>query len=530
MIRILGALQPDYERLLTSDALGFVARLQRRFELMRQTLLSDRLSRQNRIRSGEMPGTRPETRRIREGDWQVRPAPRDLQRRAVEITGPVERKLMINALNSGADVYMADFGDSLSPTWANVIEGQIHLREAVRRRLTFQGADGNEYRLNEKLATLGVRPRGWHFVEKHLTEKGRPISASLVDFGLYFYHNARELVARGSGPYFYLPQLECANEARLWHLIFEAAESELGLPTGTVRATVLIETILASFEMEEILYELKEHATALNAGLWNYFFSAIQKFSHSPDFQFPDRSQLTGDLPFMQAYAERLVRTCHRRGAHAIGSLSAFIPSRRDPEMNRAALEKVREDMDREALQGFDGTWVAHPDLVPLARESFEKHLLGRPHQLEAHLEEALPEDARLLDFEVVGGQITEAGVASHVSVALAYLEAWLRGQGAVTIHNLREDAATAEISSAELWHWIRHGAVLNDGRSFTPKLYGQIRDRELLALGGLESGRFRDATRVLDQLVLDDKRGDFLTVSAYKYLEPETQENQRAS
>ncbi len=428
--------------------------------------------------------------------------------------------MMINALNSGADVFMADFEDALSPTWHNVVQGQLNLIDAVRRRIEFVNPDGRVYRLKEETATLLVRPRGWHLVEKHVLVDGQPISASLFDFGLYFFHNARELLERGTGPYFYLPKLENHLEARLWNDVFNAAQDALGIPRGTIRATVLVETILAAFEMEEILYELRDHMAGLNAGRWDYIFSVIKKFRKRPDFVLPDRIQVTMTVPFMRAYTELLVKTCHRRGAHAIGGMAAFIPSRKDPKVNEVALAKVREDKERESGDGFDGTWVAHPDLVPVAREVFAQVLGDKPHQKERQREDVHVTAQDLLDVRVPGGTITENGLRNNISVALQYLNAWLQGNGAAAIFNLMEDTATAEIARSQIWQWIHHRARLDDGRPITGALYEQLRDEELAKLGGPESGRLREAVEILDPLILDETFTEFLTFRAYDYLD----------
>jgi malate synthase len=513
-IRVTGSVEPRHDSILTGEALDFIAYLQRNLGAARDDLLVQRIRRQDDLNSG-LPLSYPDhTLAVREEDWVVAPAPPDLENRRVEITGPVERKMMINALNSGASVFMADFEDSLSPTWENVIDGQVNLRDAVRRQLHFSSPEGKEYRLNDQTATLLVRPRGWHLSERHVTIDDVPVSASLFDFGLYFFHNAAELVARGSGPYFYLPKLESHLEAQLWNHAFLMAQEALGLPRGTIRATVLIETIPAAFEMDEILYELREHAAGLNAGRWDYIFSIIRKLPHGQVL--PDRSQITMTVPFMRAYTERLVATCHRRGAHAIGGMAAFIPSRKDREVNDRALAKVREDKEREARDGFDGTWVAHPDLVPVAREIFDRALGDRPHQKNRLRDDVTGTADDLLDFRVEGGKITEQGVRTNIEIALIYLDSWLQGQGAVAIHNLMEDTATAEISRAQLWQWIHHHARLDDGREMTPALYNEYRDQELARLGGAGKGRLSDAARILDHLVLSPDFVSFLTIEAY--------------
>jgi malate synthase len=521
-IRIEGPGSPAAERVLTREALDFVAELQRRVGLARADLLRQRVLRQEDFAHGVPLGFLDHTRSIRDTAWEVAPTPPDLEDRRVEITGPVERKMMINALNSGASAFMADFEDSLSPTWENVVAGQANLIDAVRRDLAFTSPEGKEYRLGEKTATLMVRPRGWHLIERHALLEDVPVSASLFDFGLFFFHNAAELGRRGTGPYFYLPKLESHVEAALWNQVFDIAQHLLGLPRGTVRATVLIETIGAAFEMDEILWELRDHAAGLNAGRWDYIFSIIRKLPAATGL-LTDRFQVTMDAPFMRTYADLLVHTCHHRGAHAIGGMAAFIPSRKDEEVNRVALQKVREDKEREARQGFDGTWVAHPDLVPVAREVFDRVLDGRPNQKHVMRDDAVPsaatEDA-LIDFRIEGGKITEEGLRSNISIALQYLDSWLQGQGAAAIRNLMEDAATAEISRAQLWQWLHHDATLEDGRKVTPELYRDLRDQELQTLGGPEKGRLSQASEILDSLVLNHHFVPFLTTEAYRYLE----------
>ncbi|HLE58717.1 MAG TPA: malate synthase A, partial [Candidatus Limnocylindria bacterium] len=468
---------------LSPEALGFVADLHRSFDGRRRELLAARAQRQARFDAGELPGFLPETAEVRaDPGWLVAPAPPDLDDRRVEITGPAEPKMMINALNSGARVFMADFEDALSPTWSNVVTGQWTVREAVRRRLTLQTAE-KHYQLRESgLATLVIRPRGWHLDEAHVMVDGSPISASLFDFGLAFFHNAAELLARGSGPYFYLPKLESRLEARLWNDVFVAAQERLGIPRGSIRATVLIETILAAFEMEEILWELREHASGLNAGRWDYMFSIIKKFRSRADMILPDRAQVTMAVPFMRAYQQLLVRTCHRRGAHAIGGMSAFIPNRREPEVTARALAAVREDKQREAGDGSDGTWVAHPDLVSVAGEVFDAALGDRPNQ-KHRSPNVQPAPADLLGVSITDGRVSEAGVRTNVGVALAYLASWLGGNGAAAINNLMEDAATAEISRSQLWQWRVHRVALEDGRPMTAELYASVRDEELARL-----------------------------------------------
>lgn len=503
----------ESEELLTSDARKFITDLHRRFNQEREALLLRRAHRQAELDRGKRLDFLADTAAIRASDWKVAPTAHDLEDRKVEITGPADCKMMINALNSGASTFMADLEDSFSPTWANVLDAQQNLRDAVRRKLSFTSAEGKHYKLGEKVATLLVRPRGWHLEEKHFLVDNVPVSASLFDFGLYLFHNAHELVDRGTGPYFYLPKLENHFEARLWNDVFTFAQEELGIRVGTIRATVLIETITAAFEMEEILYELREHAAGLNAGRWDYLFSAIKKFRNASAAVFPDRSQLSMTVPFMRAYTELLVQTCHRRGAHAMGGMAAFIPSRKDAAANRVALAKVREDKEREARDGFDGTWVAHPDLVPVAREIFDRALEGRKNQKHRLREDLRVTAADLLTFSVPGGQITEKGLRNNISVALQYIERWLAGLGAVAINNLMEDAATAEISRAQLWQWIARRARLDDGRAIDAELYKRLRDEELAKL----TGDYQEAVAILDSLVLTDNFTEFLTIPAYQ-------------
>jgi malate synthase len=484
---------PGDEDVLSPDALAFVALLQRELGPRRADLLRRRGERTGR------PAFLEETRAIRDGDWRVTPPPRDLLDRRAEITGPVERKMMINALNSGARVFMADFEDACSPTWANVLDGQRNVADAVRRTISLETGE-KSYRLNDETATLVIRPRGWHLVERHVLVDGEPVSASLFDFGLTVFHNARELLERGSGPYFYLPKLESHLEARLWNDVFTVAERELGIPDASIRATVLIETILAAFEMDEILYELRERSPALNAGRWDYIFSTIKKLGAV----LPDRAAVTMTVPFMRAYTELLVATCHRRGAHAIGGMAAFIPSRRDPEVNEIALAKVREDKERESGDGFDGTWVAHPDLVPIATEVFDGVLGGRPNQVDRQRDDVSVTAEQLLDFEIPGAEITEDGLRANVSVGVRYLDAWLNGVGAAAIDNLMEDVATAEISRSQVWSWVRAGRF--------------DRERVRAEVAGVEAGD--DAKEVFEQVALADEFVEFLTFPAYERLE----------
>ena len=462
---------PHLDEVLTPGAIAFVEQLHRHFDSERRRLLADRAARQRRIDGGEMPDFLPNPIESRAPGWRVAPAPADFDDRRVEITGPAEPKMMINALNSGASVFMADFEDALSPTWANVITGHWAVTQAVRRTLTFE-TDERAYALADRIATLCIRPRGWHLDEVHLLVDGGPVSASIFDFGVWFFHNAQELLARGSGPYLYLPKLESHLEAALWNEIFVAAQRALDIPRGSIRATVLVETVLAAFEMEEILFELREHAAGLNAGRWDYIFSIIKKFRGREEMVLPDRRQVTMTVPFMRAYTELLVQTCHRRGAHAIGGMAAFIPSRRDAEVNERALAAVRADKERESGDGFDGTWVAHPDLVPVAREVFDSVLGDRPHQKDRLRPEVTAPARDLLDVRVPGGHVTEAGVRANISVGLAYLASWLGGNGAAAINNLMEDAATAEISRSQLWQWRVHAIPLDDGQPLSAERY----------------------------------------------------------
>src|ERR671911_436144 len=524
---IRGPNVPGQERVLTPDALGFLEPLIRRFAPLRDQLLARRREVQRRLHTGELPNFLEETREIRERSWTVAPAPADLNDRRVEITGPVERKMMINALNSGARVFMADFEDALSPPWTNVVSGQANCMDAVRRTLEFTSPEGKRYTLGERLATLVVRPRGWHLQEKHVLADGRPVSASLVDFGFYFFHNARELLARGSGPYFYLPKLESHLEARLWNDIFNAAQDALALPRGTIKATVLVETILAAFEMEEILYELRDHSAGLNAGRWDYLFSVIKKFrTRGREFLLPERNAVTMTAPFMRAYTELLVSTCHRRAAHAIGGMAAFIPSRRDSEVNRKAIAQVRSDKEREAGDGFDGSWVAHPDLVAPVREVFDAVLGERPNQLERKRDEVEVSDAQLLDVDVPDGEVTEDGLRNDISVGIQYIASWLRGNGAAVVFNLMEDTATAEISRSQVWQWVRHGARLPDGREVTAELVRELEREELdklrstLGEEAYQGGRYGEAADLFEQVALDDELVEFLTLPAIERLE----------
>ena len=518
--RILSPPPAGTDEILSGEAQVFLAGLHRRFEPTRRNLLARRAARQREFDGGTLPNFLAETAGVRSGDWRVAPTPPDLEKRWVEITGPVERKMMINALNSGANVFMADFEDSLSPTWTNVVQGQANLVEAVRRRLTFRSPEGKDYRLNAEIAVLLVRPRGWHLDERHVTVDGQPMSASLFDLGLYVFHNAKERLDRGTAPYFYLPKMENHLEARLWNEVFLAAQEALGIPRGTFRATVLVETFPAAFEMEEILYELREHASGLNAGRWDYLFSTIKTLRRRRDLVLPDRQQLTMTVPFMRAYTELLVRTCHHRGAHAMGGMAPFIPSRKDPAINEAALAKVRDDKLRESRDGFDGTWVAHPDLVPVAMEVFEKALAPKANQKDRLREDVNVTAAQLADTRVPGGTVTEAGFRNDVNVALQYLSSWLLGNGAAAIFNLMEDVATAEIARSQLWQWTHNAAKLSDGRAADRALYESVKAEELARLGGASTGHLREAVEILDGLVEKEEFTEFLTLPAYPYLE----------
>lgn len=517
---ITGPKVSGLEEILTPEAAGFLVSLERCFGRRRRALLRARDERAQQIVDGQQPAFLEHTRKVREGEWKVAEAPADLQCRWAEITGPVDRKMMINALNSGAKVFMADIEDSLSPTWKNVIAGQVNLRDAVRGTIELiDESRGKEYRLGETVATLLVRPRGWHLEEKHVLVDGESISASLFDFGLYFFHNAQETLQRGTGPYFYLPKLESHLEARLWNDVFLFSQEALSVSRGSIRATVLIETILASFEMEEILYELREHSSGLNAGRWDYIFSAIKKFAFREDLVLPDRSQISMTVPFMRAYTDLLVRSCHKRGAHAIGGMAAFIPSRRDEEVNRMAMEKVREDKEREAADGFDGSWVAHPDLVSLCLGIFEDQMQGAAHQKQQLREDVAVTPGELVDLTVPGGSLDEHGIRTNISVSLQYLDQWFAGNGAVAINNLMEDAATAEIARAQLWQWVHRGAQTSDGTVVTRELYQRLREDEVRRLGGRGERRFGEALELLDRLVLSDEFEEFLTLGAYQGL-----------
>lgn len=524
---LTGETKPAYQHILTPEALNFVANLQRRFNARRKELLKARIARQEAIAAGQLPDFLPETAQVRNGDWKAADVLADLQDRRTEITGPVDRKMIINALNSGAKVFMADFEDSNAPTRANCIEGQVNLYDAIRRQIDFTNEQGKTYKLNEKTAVLKVRPRGWHLEDKGLFIDGEPVSGSLMDFGLYFFHNAHQLLQNGTAPYFYLPKLESHLEARLWNDVFVFAQDTLQVPQGTIKATVLIETILAAFEMEEIIYELREHMAGLNAGRWDYIFSAIKKFITYPDRIFPDRAQVTMQVPFMRAYAKLLVKTCHKRNVHAIGGMAAFIPSRKDEEVNRQAFAKVKADKELEASTGFDGTWVAHPDLVPVAMEVFDRTFGQRPNQKDETFSADYQISATdLINFQIEGGKITEAGLRMNINVGILYIESWLNGIGAAALYNLMEDAATAEISRAQVWQWIHNkGVTLDDGREVNTALYKALLPEELEKIKAYvgearyQNGQFELATRLFDELVMHDSFEDFLTLKAYEYL-----------
>jgi malate synthase len=523
-IQVLAPTPEEFNRVMTSDALGFVGKLSREFEPRRREILENRQKAKAAVDRGQFPDFLPETENIRQGEWKISPVPEDLKDRRVEITGPVDRKMIINALNSGASTYMADFEDSHSPTWNNTLQGQVNLCDAVNRTITYTTPEGKKYQLNNKIATLIVRPRGWHLVEKHVTVDNRPISGSIFDFGLYFFHNARELLSRGTGPYFYLPKMENHLEARLWNDIFVRAQNMLGIPQGTIKATVLIETIPAAFEMDEIIFELRDHMAGLNCGRWDYIFSFIKRFRNIPSYLFPDRSQISMTRHCMHSYSLLAVKTCHRRGAHAIGGMAAQIPIKDDPEANEEALRKVREDKIREARDGHDGTWVAHPGLVAIAKEEFDREMPG-PNQIEKLREDVVVTSADLL--KLPEGTITDQGLWINVSVGLRYLAAWLSGSGSVPIYNLMEDAATAEISRTQLWQWVHHPeGILEDGRKITLELFQSILDKELkqikddLSSETFQKNNYELAADLLKEIVSNPELDDFLTIRAYEYLD----------
>jgi len=514
----------DYSEILSEEALAFIANLSRNFEKTRQTLLQARKTRQEEINSGKFPDFLKETKKIRSADWKVAPIPRDLLKRKVEITGPVDRKMIVNGLNSGADVFMADFEDAHCPTWENNLQGQTNLRDAINGVIGFTSSEGKKYDLNpEKTAVLMVRPRGWHLNEKHVWVDGLPISASLFDFGIFLFHSAKKLVEKGTGPYFYLPKMESYLEARLWNEVFLFSQKHLGLQPGTIRATVLIETILAAFEMDEILYELKNHSAGLNCGRWDYIFSFIKKFKENPGFVLPDRASVTMEKPFLKSYVDLLIQTCHRRGIHAMGGMAAQIPIKNDPTANDAALEKVRQDKLREVKAGHDGTWVAHPALVPVAREIFEKYM-PEPNQIDKSRGEARMAAKDLL--AVPEGSITEKGLRTNINVGVLYLESWLRGIGCVPLYHLMEDAATAEISRVQVWQWIKHKACLSDGKTVTADLAKSILAEELRSIQTsvgpekYKAGRYENAATLFLDMATRAACPDFLTLVAYEMID----------
>jgi malate synthase len=517
-VTIKAEVRPQWEKVLTDEAISFVAKLERRFGATRRKLLAARDERQGRLDRGELPGFLPETEDIRRGNWRVPPAPADLTDRRVEITGPVDRKMVINALNSGANVFMADFEDSLTPTWANLLDGQVNLGDAVAGTIT-HSEGGKSYKLADKVATLVVRPRGWHLDEAHVHVDGAPMSGSLFDFGLYFFHNARALLDKGSGPYFYLPKMESHLEAKLWADVFTEAEETLGIAHGSVRATVLIETILAAFEMEEILYQLRDYASGLNCGRWDYIFSFIKKFRNRPDFVLPDRHAVTMTVPFLRAYSLNLIKTCHKRGAFAMGGMAAFIPIKADAAANEAAMDRVRADKLREATDGHDGTWVAHPGLVPLAKAIFDEHM-PKPNQLDRMREDVAVTAADLV--AVPEGAITEEGLRNNIRVGVQYIESWLGGLGCVPLYNLMEDAATAEICRSQVWQWLKHKAKLDDDRAIDESLVRRLVGEEMAKLKQVlgadryDGGKFKEAIDVFLQVAMPPEFIDFLTLPAY--------------
>lgn len=508
-------IEEAYRTILTPEAIAFLAELDAQFESRRQQLLEARAARWAELRAGALPDFLESTKEIREAKWTVAPIPPPLLDRRVEITGPVDRKMIINALNSGASMFMADFEDSNSPTWDNNLQGQINLRDAIEGSITYTSPEGKHYQLREQTAVLLVRPRGWHLVEKHMLFNGRPISASLFDFGLFFFHNAKAALKRGWGPFFYLPKLESHLEARLWNDVFNFAQDYIGLPRGTIRATVLIETILAAFEMDEILYELRDHSSGLNCGRWDYIFSFIKKLGHRPDKILPNRAQVTMDRAFLKAYVDLLIQTCHKREIHAMGGMAAQIPIKNDPEANERALEKVRQDKIREVKAGHDGTWVAHPGLVPVAKQVFDEYMPG-PHQIHVKREDVRVTAQDLLEPHT--GVIDAAGLQTNVDVGIQYLEAWLNGNGCVPIYNLMEDAATAEISRSQVWQWVRHGVKLADGRTVTPELVRAAVEHELQSKPGTPNKK-RAAELFLAMMTSSDFE-EFLTLPAYAYID----------
>ncbi len=523
-VAVNARLTPEFSQILTPEALAFVATLHRKFEARRQELLAARAARQKEFDAGKLPDFLAETAKIRDAEWQIAPQPQDMLDRRVEITGPTDRKMVINALNCGASTFMADFEDANCPTWFNMIDGQINLRDAVRRTITFEQGD-KSYALNDKTAVLIPRPRGWHLNEKHVTVDGQQVAGGIFDFALFFFHNAKELLKRGSGPYFYLPKMESHLEARLWNDIFRLAQDELGVPQGSIKATVLIETILAAFEMDEILFELKEHSAGLNIGRWDYIFSCIKKFRSNDKFCLADRAQVTMTAPFLRAYALLLVKTCHRRGAPAMGGMAAQIPIKNDPAANEAALDKVRQDKLREVTDGCDGTWVAHPGLVPIAREVFDKHM-PKPNQYDKQRPDVKVTAKDLLDFRPET-PITEEGLRNNISVGVQYLGAWLGGNGCVPVFNLMEDAATAEISRSQIWQWIRSDkGTLADGRRVTKSLFRHLlaeelpKVREYVGEEAWAAGNYSESAALFEKITSDDNYVEFLTLPAYERID----------
>ena len=514
------------EELLTNDAQKFLLRLHREVEPTRIGLIETRAERWRDLRAGGRLDFSPDSQPLRDAQWTVAKVPADLRTRKVEITGPTDRKMVINALNSGASVYMADFEDANTPTWRNLIEGQRNLIDAIDGTIEFRNPDGRVYKLNEKTATLVVRPRGWHLEEKHFLVERQPIAGALFDFGLYFFHNAKRLREKGTGPYFYLPKLESHREARLWNEIFKWSEDELRIPRGSIKATVLVEVITLAFEMDEVLFELREYSGGLNAGRWDYMFSIIKKFAGRPEFILPDRAQVTMTVPFMRAYTELLVKTCHRRGAFALGGMAAFIPNRRDPAVTEAALAKVRDDKVREANDGFDGTWVAHPDLVETAMKEFDRVLGNKPNQLDRQRSEVVGQAKQLLDVKIPDATITEAGLRTNVSVGIQYIASWLRGTGAAAINNLMEDAATAEISRSQVWQWIHHNVPLAEGATVTPELVKKIEQEELAKIRQVvgddfyANGHYEEAASLFEDVALSRDFQEFLTLPGYGKLD----------
>lgn len=523
-VMINADIEKQHNEILTPEALEFIEALHKNFNGERKRLLKAREIRQKELDNGQIPDFIESTKAIRETDWTVSPLPSDLLDRRVEITGPVERKMIINALNSGAKVFMADFEDSNTPNWHNTIQGQVNLKDAVNGTISFENKEkGKKYELNKETATLFVRPRGWHLEEKHLTVDGEPLSGSLVDFGLYFFHNAANLLAKGSGPYFYLPKIENYKEARLWNKVFEFSQDRLNIPQGSIKATVLIETILASFQLHEILFELKEHSAGLNCGRWDYIFSFIKKFRNREGFVLPDRSQVTMDVPFMNAYALSVIKACHRRGVHAMGGMAAQIPIKSDPEANEMALEKVRADKVREVRMGHDGTWVAHPGLVKVAEDAFNQHM---PTKNQIHIKRR---DIQITAEELIAvpkGSVTEAGLRTNINVGILYIESWLQGNGAAALYHLMEDAATAEISRTQVWQWLKNNTALEDGRPVTQELYDELKQEEIQKIKQYvgeeyyKKGQFKKAIQLFDDLLLSDDYKEFLTLSAYNLID----------